>query len=90
MVGWTGARQGWALAADAVRERSQAGDRDEAAALVTDEMVPATSLIGTEDLVRDRLIVGRDGGVDTVRPDTSPESTTAGTSDNHLTTLEGS
>ena len=47
--------------------RWQAGDRDGAAALVTDEMVLATTLIGTEDMVRARLRAWRDAGVDTVR-----------------------
>jgi alkanesulfonate monooxygenase SsuD/methylene tetrahydromethanopterin reductase-like flavin-dependent oxidoreductase (luciferase family) len=60
-------RQGWAEVAAAVRERWQAGDRDGAAGLVTDEMVLATTLIGTEDMVRERLRVWRDAGVDTVR-----------------------
>jgi alkanesulfonate monooxygenase SsuD/methylene tetrahydromethanopterin reductase-like flavin-dependent oxidoreductase (luciferase family) len=60
-------RQGWAEVAVQVRERWQAGDRDGAATLVTDEMVLATTLIGTEDMVRDRLRVWRDAGVDTVR-----------------------
>ena len=60
-------RQGWADVAAAVRDRWQAGDRDGAAALVTDEMVLATTLIGTEDMVRDRLRVWRDAGVDMVR-----------------------
>ncbi|WP_037569432.1 LLM class flavin-dependent oxidoreductase [Phaeacidiphilus oryzae] len=60
-------RQGWAEVAAEVRERWQAGDRDGAAALVTDEMVLATTLIGTERMVRERLRVWRDAGVDTVR-----------------------
>ncbi|MFH9990024.1 LLM class flavin-dependent oxidoreductase [Streptomyces luteogriseus] len=60
-------RQGWAEVAAEVRERWQAGDRDGAAGLVTDEMVLATTLIGTEDMVRARLRVWRDAGVDTVR-----------------------
>jgi F420-dependent oxidoreductase-like protein len=60
-------RQGWADVAVAVRERWQLGDRDAAAQLVTDEMVLATTLIGTEDLVRARLAVWRDAGVNTVR-----------------------
>jgi alkanesulfonate monooxygenase SsuD/methylene tetrahydromethanopterin reductase-like flavin-dependent oxidoreductase (luciferase family) len=60
-------RQGWAEVAAAVRERWQAGDRDGATALVTDEMVLATTLIGTEEMVRARLRVWRDAGVDTVR-----------------------
>ncbi|MFI1168836.1 LLM class flavin-dependent oxidoreductase [Streptomyces sp. NPDC020801] len=60
-------RQGWAEVAAEVRERWQSGDRDGAANLVTDEMVLATTLIGTEDMVRRRLRVWRDAGVDTVR-----------------------
>jgi alkanesulfonate monooxygenase SsuD/methylene tetrahydromethanopterin reductase-like flavin-dependent oxidoreductase (luciferase family) len=60
-------RQGWAEVAAAVRARWQAGDRDGAAALVTDEMVLATTLIGTEEMVRARLRTWREAGVDTVR-----------------------
>ncbi|MBX9641030.1 MAG: LLM class flavin-dependent oxidoreductase [Mycobacteriaceae bacterium] len=60
-------RQGWNDAAAAVRERWQAGDRPGAAALITDEMVLATTLIGTEEMVRARLAVWRDAGVNTVR-----------------------
>jgi F420-dependent oxidoreductase-like protein len=60
-------RQGWAEVAAEVRERWQAGDRDGAAGLVTDAMVLATTLIGTEPMVRDRLRVWRDAGVGTVR-----------------------
>ena len=60
-------RQGWAEVAAQVRARWQAGDRDAAAALVTDEMVLATTLIGTEDMVRARLRAWREAGVDTVR-----------------------
>jgi F420-dependent oxidoreductase-like protein len=60
-------RQGWADVAAEVRRRWQAGDRDGAAALVTDDMVLGTTLIGTEPMVRERLRVWRDAGVDTVR-----------------------
>ncbi|MGJ5749470.1 F420-dependent oxidoreductase-like protein [Streptomyces puniciscabiei] len=60
-------RQGWAEVAAEVVTRWQAGDRDGAAGLVTDEMVLATTLIGTEGMVRQRLRVWRDAGVDTVR-----------------------
>ncbi|OBI83760.1 LLM class flavin-dependent oxidoreductase [Mycobacterium sp. 1245805.9] len=60
-------RQGWADVAAEARERWQRGDRDGAAELVTDEMVLATTLIGTEEMVRARLGVWRDAGVDTVR-----------------------
>jgi F420-dependent oxidoreductase-like protein len=60
-------RQGWADVAAEVRERWQRGDREGAAALVTDDMVLATTLIGTEEMVRARLAVWRDAGVNTVR-----------------------
>jgi F420-dependent oxidoreductase-like protein len=60
-------RQGWAEVAADVRRLWQAGDRDQAAALVTDDMVLATTLIGTEERVRERLTVWRDYGVTTVR-----------------------
>ncbi|MEN8654425.1 LLM class flavin-dependent oxidoreductase [Streptomyces sp. 21So2-11] len=60
-------RQGWAEITAEVYERWQAGDREGAAGLVTDEMVLATTLIGTEDMVRERLRVWRAAGVDTVR-----------------------
>ncbi len=60
-------RQGWADVAARVRERWQAGDRDGAAGLVSDEMVLATTLIGTPDMVRARLRTWREAGVDTVR-----------------------
>jgi F420-dependent oxidoreductase-like protein len=60
-------RQGWADVAAEVRALWQAGSRDAAASLVTDEMVLATTLIGTEEMVRARLLVWRDAGVTTVR-----------------------
>ncbi|MDI2124958.1 LLM class flavin-dependent oxidoreductase [Yinghuangia seranimata] len=60
-------RQGWAGAAAEVRAAWQSGDRAAAARLVTDEMVLATTLIGTEEMVRERLRVWRDTGVTTVR-----------------------
>ncbi|MFG2727839.1 LLM class flavin-dependent oxidoreductase [Streptomyces canus] len=60
-------RQGWAEVAAEVQERWQAGDRDGAVGLVTDDMVLATTLIGTEGMVRERLRVWRDAGVDIVR-----------------------
>ena len=75
-------RQGWAEVAAEVRQRWQAGDRDGAAALVTDEMVLGTTLIGTEDMVRARLRVWQDAGVRTVRLYPSGE-----TLDDRLATL---
>jgi alkanesulfonate monooxygenase SsuD/methylene tetrahydromethanopterin reductase-like flavin-dependent oxidoreductase (luciferase family) len=60
-------RQGWAGVAARVREQWQAGHRDAAASLITDEMVLSTTLIGTEPMVRKRLQDWRRAGVDTVR-----------------------
>ncbi|OBJ67477.1 LLM class flavin-dependent oxidoreductase [Mycobacterium sp. 1274756.6] len=60
-------RQGWTTVAAEIKQRWQAGDRAGAADLVTDEMVLATTLIGTEEMVRDRLAVWSDAGVNTVR-----------------------
>jgi F420-dependent oxidoreductase-like protein len=76
------ARQGFAEVADEVQRRWLAGRRDEAAALVPDEMVLATALIGTGDMVRDRLRAWRDAGVTAAR--FYPAGTTL---DERLTTL---
>ena len=61
------ARQGWSEVAAEVRALWQDGRRDDAAAAVPREMVAATTLIGTEDGVRERLAVWRDAGITTVR-----------------------
>ncbi len=54
-----------------VAARSQAlwldGKRDDAAALVPDEMVIQANLLGTESMVRDRIRTHRDAGVTTLR-----------------------
>jgi F420-dependent oxidoreductase-like protein len=60
-------RQGWSDVTGEILRRWQAGDRDGAAALVTDEMVLATTLIGTADMVSGRLRAWRAAGVDTAR-----------------------
>lgn len=60
-------RQGFADVAERVQKLWVEGRRDEAAAAVPDEMVLATTLIGTEAMVRDRLRVWRDAGVTTIR-----------------------
>jgi F420-dependent oxidoreductase-like protein len=60
-------RQGWAETAAQVHALWQDGDRAGAAELVTDEMVLATTLIGTESMVRERMKVWQAAGVDTVR-----------------------
>jgi F420-dependent oxidoreductase-like protein len=43
------------------------GDREGAAKLVPDEMVVQSNLLGTEDMVRDRIRTYRDAGVTTLR-----------------------
>ncbi|MGH9042633.1 MAG: LLM class flavin-dependent oxidoreductase, partial [Acidimicrobiia bacterium] len=60
-------RQGFAEVAGEVRRLWTERRRDEAAALVPDEMVLATTLIGTEAMVADRLRAWRDAGVTTAR-----------------------
>jgi F420-dependent oxidoreductase-like protein len=63
-----------------VAARSQAlwldGKRDEAAALVPDEMVIKTNLLGTESMVRERIRAYRNAGVTTLRVE--PEGRTLG------------
>jgi F420-dependent oxidoreductase-like protein len=61
------ARQGWSEAAAAVQQLWNENRREEAALAVPDEMVLSTTLLGTEDGVRQRLVVWRDTGVTTVR-----------------------
>ena len=61
------ARQGFADVADRVRALWLEGRRDEAARTVPREMVAATTLLGTEGGVRERLATWRDAGVTTVR-----------------------
>jgi alkanesulfonate monooxygenase SsuD/methylene tetrahydromethanopterin reductase-like flavin-dependent oxidoreductase (luciferase family) len=60
-------RQGWSHVTGEIMRRWQAGDRDGAAELVTDEMVLTTTLIGTTDMVAERLRAWRDSGVNTAR-----------------------
>jgi alkanesulfonate monooxygenase SsuD/methylene tetrahydromethanopterin reductase-like flavin-dependent oxidoreductase (luciferase family) len=61
------ARQGFADVAAEVRALWQEGRRDAAAQAVPRAMVAATTLIGTEDGVRERLGAWRDAGITTVR-----------------------
>ena len=75
-------RQGWAEVAAEVRRLWLAGHRDQATDLITDDMVLATTLLGTEEGVRERLRVWRDAGVTTVRLYPAGE-----TLDDRLTTL---
>lgn len=60
-------RAGYADEAVAVQKLYLEGKRDEAAALVPDEMVLLTNLIGTEQMVRERIRKHRDAGVTTLR-----------------------
>jgi alkanesulfonate monooxygenase SsuD/methylene tetrahydromethanopterin reductase-like flavin-dependent oxidoreductase (luciferase family) len=57
-------RFGFGDVADEVQEKYQAGDREGAYAAITDEVADATSLIGTEDEVADRLGRFAAAGVD--------------------------
>ena len=61
------ARQGYGETATEVQRLWVEGKRAEAAAAVPDEMVLATTLIGSEDHVRERLRLWHDVGVNTVR-----------------------
>ena len=56
-------QQGYDDAAATVQRLWNEGRRDDAIAAVPDEMVLATSLVGTEAMVRDRLRAYRDAGV---------------------------
>ncbi len=61
------ARQGYGETATEVQRLWVEGKRVEAAAAVPDEMVLATTLIGSEDHVRERLRLWHEVGVNTVR-----------------------
>ena len=60
-------RQGFADVAAESQRLWLAGDRQGAGAAIPDEMVLATTLIGTVEMVRDRLAAWAAAGVDTVR-----------------------
>lgn len=60
-------RAGWAETAARVRELWVAGKRDDAIAAVPDELVLAASIIGTEDMVRDRVRAYQKAGITTLR-----------------------
>jgi alkanesulfonate monooxygenase SsuD/methylene tetrahydromethanopterin reductase-like flavin-dependent oxidoreductase (luciferase family) len=60
-------RQGFADVAAEVQQLWVDGKRDEATRRVPDEMVLATTLIGTEAMVRERLRAWQDAGVTTAR-----------------------
>lgn len=60
-------RAGYADEAAAVQSLWLEGKRDEATALIPDEMVLQTNMLGTEDMVRDRIRAYRDAGITTLR-----------------------
>ena len=61
------ARQGFAEVAAESQRLWLAGDRAAAASVIPDEMVLATTLLGTEEMVADRLRVWHDVGITHVR-----------------------
>ncbi len=60
-------RQGYGDLAKRVLELWLDRKRDEAAALIPDEFVIKANLLGTDDMVKDRIRAYRDGGVTTLR-----------------------
>jgi alkanesulfonate monooxygenase SsuD/methylene tetrahydromethanopterin reductase-like flavin-dependent oxidoreductase (luciferase family) len=60
-------RIGYAEPARRVRELWLAGKRDQAVDAVPDELALRTSLIGTPEMVRDRIRAYRDAGVTSLR-----------------------
>jgi len=69
-------RAGYEHDAKAVQQLWLAKRREDAAARVPDEMVVRSNLLGTEDMVRDRIRAYRTAGVTTLRVD--PEGSTPG------------
>jgi F420-dependent oxidoreductase-like protein len=70
-------RGGYSDAAAQVQRLWVDGHREEAVAAVPDEMALRTSLIGTDDMVLDRLRAYRDAGVTTIRFDPGGDTVTA-------------
>ncbi|HJM74566.1 MAG TPA: LLM class F420-dependent oxidoreductase [Dehalococcoidia bacterium] len=62
-------RQGYADEAAAIQRLWLDGQRDEARALVPDEMVRLTSMLGDEQMVADRIRAYRDAGITSLRVD---------------------
>jgi F420-dependent oxidoreductase-like protein len=60
-------RQGWGEVAAAVQQLWVAGKHREAAAIIPDEMVLQTTMMGSEDMVRDRMRQWRSAGIQTLR-----------------------
>jgi hypothetical protein len=68
-------RQGYADLAARVQALWLEGKRDEAAALIPDEIVLKSNLLGTEAMVKERIGVYRDAGITTLRVQPTGEST---------------
>ena len=60
-------RQGYEEDAVAVQQLWLEGKRDDAARRVPDEMITLTNLLGTDDMVRERVLAYRNAGITTVR-----------------------
>ena len=60
-------RAGWEDVARESQALWVAGKRDQAIAMIPDEMVLGTNLLGDEAMVRERLVAYRDAGVTTIR-----------------------
>jgi alkanesulfonate monooxygenase SsuD/methylene tetrahydromethanopterin reductase-like flavin-dependent oxidoreductase (luciferase family) len=60
-------RQGWAEVAAEVRRLWVAGRRQEAAAIIPDDMVLQTTMIGTASMVRERMRAWQNAGITTLR-----------------------
>lgn len=60
-------RQGYPDVAHEAQRLWADGRRDEAAGIIPDELVLRTTLIGTQDMVRDRMRAMRDAGITTLR-----------------------
>jgi F420-dependent oxidoreductase-like protein len=67
-------RAGYADVAADVQRLWLDGRREDAAARVPDELVLKTNLLGTEAMVRDRLTLYRDAGIDTLRVEPAGET----------------
>jgi alkanesulfonate monooxygenase SsuD/methylene tetrahydromethanopterin reductase-like flavin-dependent oxidoreductase (luciferase family) len=67
-------RAGYADEAIAVQSKWLEGKREEAAALVPDDMVIQSNLLGTDDMVKARIRAYRDAGITTLR--VQPEGST--------------
>jgi F420-dependent oxidoreductase-like protein len=67
-------RAGYAEAATEVQRLWLENRRDEAAARVPDELVLKTNLLGTEEMIRRRLGIYRDVGIDTLRVEPAGET----------------